>query len=475
MSRSRARCSAVTPSFRPTLETLENRLVMTAGLPGSIATPNLFAETSLVSNLSNQQLIAQGFSPATNPIDPQLRNPWGITESAGGPFWVSDNNGGVSTLYNTSGAKQGLVVSIPTPIDPTGNTGSPTGDVFNGNPANFIVSANGKSGSAVFLFATEDGTIVAWSPKVDPTHAVIAVDHSGNNFSAAALADPSKAAGAVYKSLAMATDSKGQTFLYAANFRTGNIDQFDSSFHLVRSFSDPRLQAKGYAAFNVAVFNDKLYVTFAKQDANKHDPVAGAGKGFLDTFNLDGTGRDRLVSSGPLDAPWGLTIAPSAFGPFAAGTLLVGNFGNGEINAFNPASGKFLGSLQNEDGSPVKIDGLWALQFGNGKAGGDANTLYFTAGLNREQDGLFGSLSPVKPTAGAEADAVLLNSLLEADPGAQRFLVVLHDRLEIREANGTLTQGQADLEQALDIVLASASRHHNRERNDALDDLFRDL
>jgi uncharacterized protein (TIGR03118 family) len=386
--------------------------------------------------------------------DPNLVNPWGISESGASPFWISDNNAGVSTLYNVPGANNTpvsinpLVVSIPTPGDPFGSSGSPTGTVFNIDPAGgFMVSGLDKSGKpitapAVFLFATEDGTLVGWNPAVDPTgkfdgpggastHAVIAVDNSGNNFT---QPDPLKQTGAVYKGLSIASslspifagDPNSTTVLYAANFRSGKIEVYDSKFKLVTTlpmgaFTDPNLP-RDFAPFNVQVLDDKVYVTYAQQNAARHDDVGGAGHGFIDVFNLDGTpglpaGQTRLVSRGPLDSPWGLAIAPSSFGN-VANDLLVGNFKSGFIDIFNPATGQFLGQLKDSDGEPIHIDGLWALKVGNGGAGGAANTVYFTAGLDHEMHGLFGSLTPVAPgTPEGPAEAQTLAAALDVVQG----------------------------------------------------------
>jgi uncharacterized protein (TIGR03118 family) len=391
--------------------------------------------------------------------DPNLVNPWGISESAGSPFWVSDNNAGVSTLYNAPAKPAAgqlpfsinpLVVSIPIPGDPLGSQGAPTGTVFNidgGATGGFKVSGftNPKTGpsvstsaSAVFLFATEDGTIVGWNPGVFPkgfdptkttsTYGIIAVDNSGNNFTEA---DPAKQTGAVYKGLAIATGANGPIFagdtasgtvLYAANFRSGKIDVFDTNFTPVKlpdgAFTDPNLP-KGYAPFNVQELGGKIYVTYAKQNADKHDDVAGAGHGFVDVYTLDGkpagltvngTVTPRLISRGELNSPWGLELVPKGgFGNLPAGTLLVGNFGDGRINAYNATTGAFLGGLKDPDGEPIQIDGLWAIKFGNGGGGGRADTLYFTAGLFHETHGLFGSLSAVAPgTPEGPAEAQLV-------------------------------------------------------------------
>jgi uncharacterized protein (TIGR03118 family) len=371
MMRAQVRSASIVASVRPRLEALEERCLLATTV----------IQTNLVSDL---QGLAQH-------MDTHLVNPWGISEGSKGPFWVSDNNAGVSTLYDTQGNPQSLVVGIPTPGNPTGTTGTPTGTVFNitlgNNTPGFVVSQNGNSGPAVFLFATEDGTIAGWNPNVNGNEAVIAVDHSK--------------AGAVYKGLTVATDANGQTLLYAANFRSGKIEVFDQNFMELKpkhgAFQDPNLP-EGYAPFNVQVLGNKLYVTYARQDAAKHDNVDGPGRGYVDVYNLDGTGRQRLISRGRLNAPWGLALAPPSFGSLA-GALLVGNFGNGHVNVYNAQNGTFLGQLRDQTGAAIHIEGLWALQVGNGNGGGDANTVYFTAGIDHEHHGLFGSLAPVQGSA----------------------------------------------------------------------------
>lgn len=354
--------------------------------------------------------------------DPNLVNAWGISESAGSPFWISDNNSGLSTLYNSSAASplvstNPLVVHIPSPGNPLAG-GTPTGTVFNTASASGAFKITGPSGSgnpttapAAFLFDTEDGTISGWNPTVDPTHAVIAVDNSGNNFT---NPDPNQQTGAVYKGLAIATsstpiisgDPNSTALLYASNFRAGAIDVYDAAFTKVTglpagAFTDPALP-HGYAPFNVQVLHGEVYVTYARQDASKHDDVAGPHRGFVDVFNLNGSpalpgGTVRLISRGPLDSPWGLAIAPQGFAGLSAPNndpvLLVGNFGDGFINAFDATNGSPLGQLKDPDGEPIQIDGLWALQVGNGGAGGNSQTVYFTAGPFGESHGLFGSLT----------------------------------------------------------------------------------
>src|SRR5262245_6196426 len=389
-------------AFRPTLEALEDRRCPAGNV----------LQTNLVSDLPG---VAQN-------LDPHLVNPWGIAESAGSPFWVSDNGTGLSTLYNTTGTPQALVVNIPgpPPADPLGADGTPTGTVFNtfgGATGGFKVAANGKGpAAAVFLFDTEDGTIAGWAPSVDGTHAIIAVTTPG----------------AIYKGLAIATGAGGSTLipgdpnskalLYAANFSAGKIDVFDPDFSAAKTapgaFTDPGLPL-GYAPFNVQLLGGKLYVAYAKQDAAKEDEVAGPGLGFIDVYNLDGTGVQRLVSRGDLNAPWGLAIAPAAsatsdFGTLT-GALLVGNFGDGRIHAYNITTGAPMGQLVDPDGEPVIIPGLWALQAGNGGNGGDRGTIYFTAGLDHENHGLFGSLAGVAPGAESDAEALVERQMVQAE------------------------------------------------------------
>jgi len=338
--------------------------------------------------------------------DPNLLNPWGIAESTTSPFWISDNNAGKSTLYNTAGMPQTLVVSIPLPGDILNPSGAPTGAVFNTAQAQnaFMISGQDKnknpiSAPAIFLFATEDGTIVGWNPNVNPPgfdpnkagkYGIIAVDNSN-------ITHP-QSLGAVYKGLAIATTEDGATFLYATNFRFGRVEIYGPNFELVRTFTDHSLP-DGYAPFNIVPIRlagedeDTLFVTFALQNAEKHDDVAGPGHGFVDTFNLAGHDRDRFASGGHLNSPWGVALAPSSFGKFG-GKMLIGNFGDGEINAYDPEDGEFLGKVRQPGGNPVVIEGLWTIKFGNGGNGGATDTLYFTAGPNGEMDGLFGSLTP---------------------------------------------------------------------------------
>ena len=322
--------------------------------------------------------------------DAHLVNSWGITFPPGGPFWISDNGTGFATVYFGNGkpfpsTKSPLVVTIP---PPTGSTGpaAPTGVVFNGTPG-FVVSENGKSGPSLFIFATEDGTISGWNFNVDLTHAILAVDNSTNAVDSFAL-------GAVYKGLAVGQSSTG-TRIYATNFRDGVVEMYDANFNFVGFFTDPSIvpdaSSPGFAPFGIRNVNGQLFVTFAKQNAARHDDVAGPGNGFVDVFDTDGNLVRPFATGAPLNSPWGLALAPAQFGPFS-NDLLVGNFGDGHINAFDPSTGAFLGQLRDVHGRPIGINGLWGLTFGNGGLSGDLNDLFFTAGINDESDGLFGRI-----------------------------------------------------------------------------------
>lgn len=331
-----------------------------------------FTVHNLVSDLS-------GLADQT---DPNLVNPWGISLSPSGPFWVSNNHSGTTTLYNSLGQPFTVasINSARVPAPPSGGAlSAPTGQAFN-STRDFVLPDGQPS---LFLFATEDGTISGWNTAGDVTTAVLAVDNSGT--------------GAVYKGLALGGNASGH-LLYAANFNSGKIDVFDAAFNptsVAGGFTDPNLPA-GFAPFNIQRLGNRLFVTYARQDAANHDDVAGPGNGYVDVFDMDGNLKKRLVSQGPLNSPWGLAIAPAFFGDYS-GTLLVGNFGDGWINAFDLTTGEFIGTLQDSTNAPIAIPGLWALQAGNGKNGGDSQTIYFTAGFpgggNLEDHGLFGAIA----------------------------------------------------------------------------------
>jgi uncharacterized protein (TIGR03118 family) len=319
--------------------------------------------------------------------DPDLVNAWGLAASPGtntspgSPLWVADNGSDKATLY--AGASATSVSKVPLVIDVTG--AAPTGQVFNSDGSAFIVSdSHGNSGSSLFLFDTENGTIDGWAPNVG--------NPSGSNPSTVTEVARNNGANAVYKGLAVAT-VKGKNFLYATNFRSGRVEAYDSTFTPVEMpgglFVDPGLPA-GYGPFGIAEIMGKLYVTFAKQDATLHDDVAGPGNGFVDVFTNTGAFVRRLVTRGALNSPWGLALAPRSFGRFG-GDLLVGNFGNGLINVYNPANGASLGRLTRSNGLPIQIGGLWGLMFGNGNAAG-TNELIFSAGPFGESHGLLGKI-----------------------------------------------------------------------------------
>jgi uncharacterized protein (TIGR03118 family) len=342
---------------------------LTACNDSSNSTPaptQAFQQVNLVADTA-----AIGGAGAT--VDPDLQNPWGISFAPGSPFWISDNHSGKSTLYDGVGVKQGLVVAIPGP----GNTGvgSPTGTVFN-STSDFTLPGGAASH---FLFATEDGTLYGW----------------GGGTTAVQVADNSSSTGAVYKALALDSTSAGN-FLYATDFHNARVDVFNGTFAMQPAsafpFADPNIPA-GFAPFGIHNIGGNLFVTYAKQDAAGHDDVKGAGNGFVDEFNSSGVFMHRVASNGQLNSPWGVTLAPATFGPFG-GDLLVGNFGDGRITAFPVSGGSAAGQLRTANGATIAIDGLWEIVFGAAK-NADPAALYFTAGPNGENDGLFGKLAVV--------------------------------------------------------------------------------
>jgi len=309
--------------------------------------------------------------------DKNLLNPWGLVQ-ASSPFWVSDNNAGVSTLYDGNGKivdvakKQQFVVTIPPPTNSTA-TAAPSGLVANTTPADFT--------GDIFIFSTEDGTIAGWQP-ADNLEAVRHVDNS---------AIPTAASGAVYKGLAIAT-LNGHQFLYATNFRSGNVDVFDAAYNPVSSltgtFTDPHPMS-GFAPFGIRLFGtSNLWVSYAMQDAPKHDPVHQVGAGYINIFTTDGVFERRFATGGNLNAPWGMVLTPSTFGPLG-GNFWIGNFGDGNINTFDQM-GNSTGQPTDEKGKPLNVDGLWALVFGDGTNNAATTSLYFTAGPNMESEGIFG-------------------------------------------------------------------------------------
>jgi uncharacterized protein (TIGR03118 family) len=337
-----------------------------------------YIQTNLVSDVA-------GVAAVT---DPNLVNPWGMSRSSTSPWWISDNGTGVSTLYSGTGRVVPLVVTIPA-ADSSSQTGTPTGQVFNGT-TDFELAPGMP---ALFIFVTEDGTISGWNPKVSGTSAVIKVNTKGAS---------------VFKgvALATATTASGRTanFLYVADFRKGHVRVYDANFHHMRfgedAFEDEAIP-EGFAPFNVQNIGGILYVAFAKQDSAKHDEVDGDGLGFVDVFSPTGRLLRRLQHVQSLNAPWGLTQASSDFGSNSH-KILVGQFGSGQILVFDPVTGRFKGPLLDSTNAPIVIDGLWDIGFGNDASSGPATTLLFTAGTGGEQHGLFGTITAIENLLGGD-------------------------------------------------------------------------
>ena len=350
-----------------------------SGMLCIVATP-LSAQTT-TNTYVRHNLIADQASAGADLVDPALVNVWGICFSATGPFWVSNTGSGTSTVYIGKGSltKAALVVDVPPAPSGGAMTGSPTGCVI-GN-GSFPVKPGANAG---FIFDTLDGTISAWASSVDATHAQIMVDNSSS--------------GAVYTGLALGGTATNQ-WIYAANYHSGAIEVYDTSYKPVSlpgAFTDASIPA-GYAPFNIWPLTvggtKELFVTYTAQDSAKKNYAAatGAGVGYVDAYDMNGVLLQRVAAKGVLNAPWGVAIGPANFGKFA-GMLLVGNFGDGRINAFDPATGTSLGPVQDTSGNPIAISGLWGLIQGNGGSGGDASAIYFAAGTGGQQHGLLGSI-----------------------------------------------------------------------------------
>jgi uncharacterized protein (TIGR03118 family) len=338
-------------------------IAITTSVSASEQPTRRYQQINLVSDVSGMAAVT----------DPNLVNPWGLVSSATSPWWISDNGTGLSTLYNGTGVITPLVVTVPA-IPGATDASAPTGIVFNGVSTDFLVA---PAKPARFIFDTEEGTISAWN---SGTSAVLMVNNAGK---------------AVYKGLALATNN-GAQLLYAANFMAGTVDVFDNAFQPVKlwagAFHDPFLP-KHYAPFNVQSVGDSIYVTFALKESGSIDEAHGAGRGFVDVFSTSGALQHRLQWGPWFNAPWGVVLAPADFGRFG-GMILVGQFGSGKIVAFDANNGRFRGLLRGSNGRSLKIDGLWALRFGNGAGAGPIDTLYFTAGIDDEAHGLFGTLVP---------------------------------------------------------------------------------
>jgi uncharacterized protein (TIGR03118 family) len=328
------------------------------------------AQYKVTTLVSNERLDLHSVKPAAGQ-DGHLANAWGLAYLPTSPFWVSDEMTGVSTLYRANGDILPLVVTVPGPANRPVSSGSPTGIVANATKG-FVISSGAKSGPGLFIFDTLDGTISGWNPTVSPKAAVVMVDNS--------------AAGAAYTGLAIAT-SGSDTFLYAANAARNVVEMYDSKFSLVKTFTDPDVPAPN-SVYGIQAIEDRIYVTFAPI------PPGKPGTGSVDVFSADGTFIRRIASRGSLNIPWGLAMAPADFGKFS-NALLVGNLQDGKINAFDPITGNHLGALQDGDGNVIVIPGVWALTFGGGTDNnGPKNDLFFTAGPDNFNGGVFGVIAP---------------------------------------------------------------------------------
>ena len=339
----------------------------------SSVTP-VFAQYVRTDLASNQP----GVAPSTDPQ--HLINSWGLTALPGTPFWLSDNGSGFSTLYTGGGVQIPLFVTILASANsPAGTQGTPTGVVGNISPnkTDFIVTTKNGSGPALFIFATLDGTISAWTPAADPVV---------KGQSQATIVADQLVPGATYTGLAIATDKEGQTFLYAADGGPNRaVDIYTGTFAFMKSFSDPKIP-KEFTTYGIQAINGEIWVTFT--------PLNKAQSGFVDVFATDGTLLRHNALHGPLHSPWGIALAPADFGPMSNAILISNNISRGRVNAFDPASGGFLGPLRDANGNPIEIDNVWALQFGqDGGANGAHNQLFFTGGPNGYANGIFGVIT----------------------------------------------------------------------------------
>jgi uncharacterized protein (TIGR03118 family) len=337
----------------------------------------VFVSAAFAQHYTRTDLTTDSSAVSSAPnIDPNLVNPWGLSRSQGSPWWIADNHSGLSTLYDGSGVTQALVVNVAPPKKGTPPS-APTGTVFN-YTTSFEVAAGAP---ALFLFVTEDGTISGWSPAVDLNNSILKVDGSTH---------------AIYKGCAIATTTAGPR-LYATNFQTGNVEVYDGNFSRVKSEETFKVTLPPhYVPFGIQNVGGDLVVTYAQRNPGEEDENHGAGLGFVVVFDTAGHILLHLQHGSYLNAPWGIALAPGDFGTFSH-RLLIGNFGDGTINAFNAISGKFEGTvLDPSSGAPLSIEGLWALSFGgNGAGNGSATDLYFSAGPNDESNGVFGKLTAV--------------------------------------------------------------------------------
>jgi uncharacterized protein (TIGR03118 family) len=404
-SKSASGTATVTPTAAGTLSYM---LSCSGGAYSASTTQTATLAVDAVMAFSQTDLVSNGTVMAAT-TDANLINPWGLALSPTGPMWVANNGTQTSTLYDGTGIKQALVVAIP---PPSAGPANPTGMVFNSS-SDFAISKNGGAASpALFIFSGEGGAISGWSESVDPANAVTAYDDG--------------AGGAVYKGLAIANNGSAN-FLYATDFHNNKVDVFDKSFTKVVTsggFTDPTLPA-GYAPFGIQSVTIgttvSIIVTYAQQDSKKQANVSGAGLGLVDIFDTNGKFLQHLVAAGgALNSPWGVALAPAGFGSLAK-MLLIGNFGDGVINGYDPSSGTFVGSVNDSNGKPVANPGLWGIVFGNGASNQPATTLYFAAGISAQTGGLYGRIDP----GATPPDTVAPKVTLTDSPGTVSGTVAL--------------------------------------------------
>jgi uncharacterized protein (TIGR03118 family) len=423
--------------YRPALEGLEDRCLLSA-----------YLQTNYDSDIAGLALHTE----------PKLINAWGISINPKiGYLWTSDNGSAYTTVYQGNGARFPPGVVITPGAD--GGPATPTGNVYNPTTSFQVHNTSGAGGPCTFLFDTEEGTISGWNQPANTFDSVITVDHS--------------LTGAVYKGLALANTTSGN-FLYATNFAQNAVETYDQNFQPVTTaaFVDPNLPT-GYAPFGIKYIYGKIFVTYGLQDSSKHDQQNGPGLGLIDVYDTSGKFLRRFASpGGHLNAPWGLAAAPTTNWGAFSGALLVGNFGDGTIQAFNAGTGAYLGALQNSTGATISINGLWGLTFGSGKGNplAPATTLYFAAGYNNEADGLFGGITYVAGS-GVVANPSVLVSGLETGQSASTVVTSASAREQTGPATAAMglaetTSGQNSGQRQTAVPLVGALHH------DAADQVF---
>jgi uncharacterized protein (TIGR03118 family) len=368
-----------------------------SGGGGGQTSMNVTLTVNAASAFAFTNLAADTSGTAALNVDDKLKNPWGVVFGPNTPVWVANNHSQTSTLYDGTGKPQSLIVALPASNSVAFN---PTGIVFNASATDFKVTAGGKTASAKFIFSGEGGMIGGWSPTVDGSNSVTMYPPAGGS-----------AGEASYKGLTIAKNGTA-SFLYATDFHNNKVDVFDTNFAKqtlgAGAFTDPKVPA-GYAPYGILAINNgtngapQIYVTYAKQDADAADNVNGAGLGMVDIYDVNGTlVKELIMPGGALNGPWGLALAPSDFGTLS-NMLLVGNFGDGVINGYDPATGAFMGAVTDSSGHPVTTPGLWGIAFGNDAFNQPHNTLFVSAGPNDENNGVYGriDLGASPPTLGA--------------------------------------------------------------------------